>query len=167
MYLHWSNELRQAVLPSNTDIFAVSNLAPCTFFGREVLGQGHAGGHALLLSPDAWHVSTLRLYCGSQYRRDLSLHDALAFWIKSVGSMAASDSDDLALTLGNWEHSSNTVRIRDYMIDGVVGEEWRRVEIPLDALRTNAWGLGDSAQIVWHNVTSCSFSARPRCSARQ
>ena len=44
----------------------MANLGQCIFFGQEMLGEGQGGGHALMMSPDAWHTNALRLYCGSQ-----------------------------------------------------------------------------------------------------
>ena len=65
--------------PTQLDLFAVANLGQCVFFGQEMLGRGQGGGHALMMSPDASHINALRLYCGSQYRRNLAPYDAIEF----------------------------------------------------------------------------------------
>ena len=40
LYYHWSHEIKQALSPSGADLFAVTNLGACVFFGRELLGHG-------------------------------------------------------------------------------------------------------------------------------
>ena len=83
---HWSHLIQQAVSPTRADLHAVSNMGQCVFFGQEVLDRGQEGGHTLMMSPDAWHTNALRLYCGSQYRRNLAPYDAIEFYMLGLSA---------------------------------------------------------------------------------
>ena len=59
-----------------------------------------------------------------------------------------------------WDQKSRTVRVIDYVEGGVLDEQWRRVAIPLDDLRTEEWTLGGASTLAWGNISSCAFGYR-------
>ena len=138
---HWSHLIQRAVSPTRADLYAVANLGQCVFFGHEMLGRGQGGGHALMLSPDAWHTNALRLYCGSQYRRNFAPYDAIEYYVRALSTGLAF----LSFSMHKWDQQSRTVRVADYVEGGVLDGQWRRVFIPLDDLRTEDWTLGGGA----------------------
>eukprot|EP00960_Hanusia_phi_P001952 56362-Hanusia_phi.AAC.3 len=153
---HWSQTFMALESGTARELFAVSVRAGCAFFGREVQGGGYGGGRALLLSPDNWHVGSLRLYCGTGVgRRDLSKHDALSFLIRSPDR----DPAQPVLRLSTWDRSSRDVNLSKYVAGGVVDGQWRKVRIPLDDLRTSDWKLGGVETIVLLNTSAgCNFA---------
>ena len=156
LWYHWSHLLQRATTPTKKDLYAVANLGQCVFFGQEVLGRGQNGGHALMFSPDLWHTNALRLYCGSQYRRNLAPYDAIEFHVRALTTGVGSAT----FSMGKWDQQSKTVRLADYVEGGVFDNRWRRVFIPLDDLRTPQWTLGGTSTLAWGNLTSCAFGNR-------
>jgi endoglucanase len=153
VYSHWQHVMKIAPTPSTTNLYAVSNLAAGTFFGHERVGLGNGGGHAMMLSPDSWHSSSMRLYCGSHYRRNLDPYDAIEFYFKAISEAAIYPT----FKLGKWNRDSHTLSIRDYIEGGVIDGTWRLVHIPLPDLRTEDWALGSTSTLTWMNVSSCAF----------
>ena len=156
LWYHWSHKIQHAMSPTEKDLYAVANLGQCVFFGQEMLGRGQGGGHALMMSPDAWHTNALRLYCGSQYRRNLAPYDAIEFYVKALSSGLGMST----FSMHKWDQVSRTVRIADYVEGGVLDGQWRRVFVPLDDLRTDEWTLGGASTLSFGNVSSCSFGFR-------
>ena len=121
-----------------------------------MIGHGQGGGHALMMSPDEWHTNALRLYCGSQYRRNLAPYDAIEFYVKALSAGVGSAT----FSMHKWDQQSRTVGMLDYTEGGVLDGEWRRVVIPLDDLRTEEWSLGGASTLAWGNISSCAFGDR-------
>ena len=109
-----------------------------------------------MMSPDLWHTNALRLYCGSQYRRNLAPYDAIEFHVKALTPGVGSAT----FSMSKWDQQSTTVRVADYAEGGVLDGQWRRVFIPLDDLRTPEWTLGGTSTLAWGNLTSCAFGFR-------
>ena len=156
LFYHWSHLITQAVSPTKADLYAITNQGSCIFFGEEMLGRGQGGGHALMLSPDLWHTNALRLYCGSQYRRNLAPYDAIEFYVKALSDRVGG----LTFAMHKWDQKSRTVSVASYAEGGVLDGQWRRVFIPLDDMRTDAWTLGGASTLTWGNVSSCAFGFR-------
>ena len=111
-----------------------------------------------MMSPDAWHTNALRLYCGSQYRRNLAPYDAIEFYVKALSSEVGSST----FRIYKWDQSSRTVNMADYTQGGVLDGQWRHVFIPLDDLRTDEWTLGGASTLAWGGISSssCAFGNR-------
>lgn len=109
-----------------------------------------------MMSPDAWHTNALRLYCGSSYRKNLAPYDAIEFYAKALSTGVHTST----FSMHKWDQQSRTVRLTDYVDGGVLDNQWRRVAIPLDDLRTEEWTLGGASTLSWGNVSSCAFGYR-------
>ena len=81
-------------------LYALTADGGCAFYGSEAYGEGRGAGRALLFSPDNWHSASLRLYCGSGPRRDLSEYDALQFYMRLRGSGTGTVPN---LQLASWD----------------------------------------------------------------
>eukprot|EP00047_Mylnosiga_fluctuans_P016685 m.55830 g.55830 ORF g.55830 m.55830 type:complete len:2286 (-) comp6720_c0_seq1:67-6924(-) len=158
----WQGAFLSTAAPTVQDLFAVRGQGSCLFYATEVVGQGVGGvGSAVLLSPDNWHNSAIKLYCGHMGRRDWSQYDALSFSIRAVGTKIGSPS----VSLTTWDRSSPALPIASYIAGGAVTDAYRRVQIPLSALRvvssnpSVAWDLGNVETIVLSGASAgCDFA---------
>ena len=55
------------------------------------------------------------------------------------------------------EHACEQVRIANYIAGGVLDNTWRSVVIPLSALATTAWNLGDVETLSFGNITTGQY----------
>ena len=172
------------------DLYCVSNRGQPLFFATEVAGGGGGGsvpspmnsltdptalaalgsavttthaGAAIMLAPDNWHVSTLKLYTGSAYvcifRVLLQLDEVLLFvgdisglWLTAssvryrrdfnlydaIEFYVRSPGESVTLPsasffLATWNHNSHQVRLADFAQP--TSDGWYHVVIPLPVRR--------------------------------
>ena len=116
----------------------------CQFYLTEAVGEGNGGGRALKLTPDKWHNPAYKLYCGGEGRRNFSTYEALEFDYR-----APTPNVDTTFWIATWNASSPKLKIADYIAGGVIDNTWRRVRIPLSALKTTQWDLGNVESLIW------------------
>jgi hypothetical protein len=119
----------------------------CVEYAADTTEAAHSGSHSLKLLADPWHSPSLNLYCGGYPRRNLSGYDVIEF------TMRAADPENPPASptfrANNWYASSNIVSILDHIEGGVLDGDWRRVQIPISALQTAEWDLGDVEFLSW------------------
>ncbi|GMV39431.1 MAG: hypothetical protein AMXMBFR64_11470 [Myxococcales bacterium] len=117
----------------------------CPEYAVQALGAGVGGGNALQLKPDAWHNPAYNLYCGGQPRRDLSSYDVLEFKMRA----ATADAGAPTFYVRTWNFLGKEVKVSDYIEGGKLDTAWRLVRIPIAALATPEWKLGNVERLVW------------------
>ena len=108
--------------------------------------EGVGGTGALKLTPDKWHRPAVVFYCGGDSRRDFTTYDTIQFDFCSPDG----DTGNPSFNFETWDQSSNTVFVRDYIEGGILDNTWRRVVIPLEALKTSDWSLGNVEDMAWN-----------------
>ena len=119
--------------------------AGCPEYAAQAAGTGVGGGNALQLKPDAWHNPAYNLYCGGQSRRDLTPYDVLEFKMRA----ATSDAGSPTFYVRTWNFLGKEVKVTDYIEGGKLDTTWRLVRIPIPALATAEWKLGNVERLVW------------------
>jgi cytochrome c peroxidase len=113
--------------------------------GNKCLHYIQTTDETLQLRPDKWHDSAYRLYCGGGKRRDFSAYDVLEFYFRCPDGYAESPT----FNVHTWDRSSNTVNILNYIDGGVIDNNWRLVQIPINDLATADWSLGNVETLAW------------------
>jgi hypothetical protein len=119
----------------------------CVEYAADTTEAAHGGSHSLKLLADPWHSPALKLYCGGSPRRNLSGYDVIEFYMRAAD--AANPPPNPTFRVTTWHASSNTASILDYIEGGVLDGTWRRVQIPISALQTAEWDLGDVEFLKW------------------
>ena len=124
------------------DLYAVD----CLKYSELVNFEGVNETNALKLTPDRWHSPAVVFYCGGENRRDFTAYDVIQFDFRSPDT----DPGNPSFNLQTWDRSSNTVFIRDYIDEGILDNTWHKVTVPLKALKTPDWSLGNVEKITWN-----------------
>jgi hypothetical protein len=119
----------------------------CVEYATDTTEAAHGGSHSLKLLADPWHSPALKLYCGGYPRRNLSSYDVIEFYMRAADPANPPSNPTFRVT--TWYASSNTVPILDHIEGGVLDGTWRRVQVPISALKTAEWDLGDVEFLRW------------------
>lgn len=126
----------ETLFAEQCDPGCVKNGAVTTLEGGEVV---------LKLTPDKWRGSTYRLYCGGRARVDFSAYSTLEFRFRS----ARADAGNPLFSVRTWNQRSRDISIRNFIEGGVIDEAFRVARIPISALRTDEWDLGNVESLEW------------------
>ncbi len=122
----------------------------CLNYMQEVSGQGLNGTKALKATPDNWHNSFYKLYCGGGNRIDFTPYTHIEFYIRSDSAGVG----DKKFWVNTWNANSNQVIMKQYIQGGVVDGSWRKVSIPLTDLKTSTWTLNEVEGLIWETDSS-------------
>jgi hypothetical protein len=101
-------------------------------------------GSVLKVTPNKWSAAEYRLD-GRPGRVDFSAYSTLEFKFRSVGA----EPGNPVFTAKTWNRRSGEIAVRDYIEGGVIDETFRLARIPISALQTDKWDLGNVESLEW------------------
>ncbi len=119
----------------------------CGHYAHETTSVAHSGRRSLELTPTPWHRPALKLFCGGGSRRNFKPWDVIEFFMRAADPAHPPKAPLFHVT--TWHGSSHTVPILDYIDGGVLDGRWRRVQIPISALKTGSWDVSDVEFLQW------------------
>eukprot|EP00767_Chilomastix_cuspidata_P002286 gnl/Chilomastix_cuspidata/2416.p1 GENE.gnl/Chilomastix_cuspidata/2416~~gnl/Chilomastix_cuspidata/2416.p1 ORF type:complete len:2529 (-),score=435.73 gnl/Chilomastix_cuspidata/2416:3011-10597(-) len=142
----------------NLTTLSVSSGRTALFYGYEVFNTDFEG-NGVVLSPDMYHTPCIQFYTDVYGRRDLSGYQAVRIDVYA-GDLLPPTFEDIYVSLGTWNHKSNTLRLRDYCtLDSSDTEPLQVCVVPVDDLVTPEWNLGTTETISFTNIsTECHFA---------
>jgi|GEM_PF-2202440 len=108
----------------------------CLFYAEEV-NEGRNSTKSLKFTADMYHAPGYSVNCGGQERLDFSPYSFLEFHIKSNSKKTEPQHFNIVSYYG----SSATVDMMKYIEGGVIDTTWRKVSIPLSALKTATYNV--------------------------
>lgn len=107
----------------------------------------HSGSYAFEGTPTVWAAPSIGLSGQPMFRRDIGFYDRLEFWARADAA-----GKTFAVSVETWAPShqvSAPVGIDPYIEGGALDTTWRRVSIPLSALKTSTYALESVDRLIF------------------
>ncbi len=114
-----------------------SYLSSVEYCNSVVSGTGIRSSYGFRACPDNWHSPRITA-AGDGFRVNWENYDYLEFYLKSESTV----NNEINFSLSKWPGlSSNVIKVKDYIEEGIIDNKFRIVRVPISALKTNTWQL--------------------------